>query len=100
MLLFITILALINSFPLRTNIFVLAVDIIPLWFKYYTQSPALKKTSVYFLPLMWDTKFHTHTKQLAELREQTFIHTVPTKSIHQSSSWETVNYPLKKLPWF
>jgi hypothetical protein len=30
-------------------------------------SKTLFSVSIYVLPLMWETKFHTHTKQLAEL---------------------------------
>jgi hypothetical protein len=41
---------------------------IPLRSKYSPQNPVLKQAqSMYALPLMWDTKFHAHTKQLAEL---------------------------------
>jgi hypothetical protein len=42
--------------------------LVPFRSKYTSQNPVLKHLSVYALPLAWETKFHNHTKQLAELR--------------------------------
>jgi len=35
--------------------------------KYFPQHPILKHPQPMFLPQMWVTKFHTHTKQQAKL---------------------------------
>jgi hypothetical protein len=43
--------------------------LIPLRSKYSSQNPVLKHPQSMYAPtLAWQTKFHTHTKQLVELR--------------------------------
>jgi hypothetical protein len=40
----------------------------PSWYQVFSLEPFSKITSVYALPVTWETKLHTHTKQLEGLR--------------------------------
>jgi hypothetical protein len=41
----------------------LSCQFIPFGTKYSTQHPVLKHSQSVIFPLMWETKFHNHTKQ-------------------------------------
>jgi hypothetical protein len=53
---------------------------LPLRSKYSPQHPVFKYPQIYVLPLVWETKFHTHTKhcvpKLVKIPVHHWLHTV------------------------
>jgi hypothetical protein len=39
----------------------------PSWVQKFSYAPCSQTPSIYVLPLMWETRFHTHTKQQVKL---------------------------------